>query len=82
MEKIVLTQDEISALNVLQTEKNTLIEYYGILEVEYQTQKVKLNEELVSLNQKQEALGKELQEKYGDGVINIETGEFSKNINS
>jgi len=30
------------------------------------------------LNQKQEILGKELQEKYGDGSIDITTGEFIK----
>jgi hypothetical protein len=78
MTKIVLAQEELTTLQTLQEEKNTLVNYYGILEMEYQIQKTKLNEELLLLNQKQEILGKELQEKYGDGSIDITTGEFIK----
>jgi hypothetical protein len=78
MTKIVLLQEELTKLQDLQKEKDTLTEYYGILETEYQLQKIKLNNELIILTEKQELLGKELQEKYGDGSINISNGEFIK----
>jgi hypothetical protein len=78
MTKTVLLQEELTKLQELQNEKDSLVNYYGILEMEYQIQKTQLNNELISLNQKQEILGKELQEKYGDGSIDITTGDFIK----
>jgi hypothetical protein len=78
MTKTVLLQEELTKLQELQNEKDSLVNYYGILEMEYQIQKTQLNNELISLNQKQEILGKELQEKYGDGSIDITTGNFIK----
>ena len=40
--------------------------------------KKKLTEQLIELNKKSLQTGDELQQKYGEGNINIETGEFLK----
>jgi hypothetical protein len=77
MEKVVLTTEEINSLKTIQTEKSKLTEYFGILETEYQLQKTQLINSLLDLSQRETTLGEELQKKYGDGVINVETGEFS-----
>ena len=52
-------------------------------QIEYQIQsldltKDNLKSEMIKLRDSQSKFGKELTEKYGDGDINIETGEFKK----
>ena len=61
-------------LKDLQTEGNELIFSLGQLEA----QKVPLYSSVKEVEEKQDKLGKELQEKYGDGNIDLETGEFTK----
>lgn len=61
-------------LKDLQTEGNELIFSLGQLEA----QKVPLYSSVKEVQEKQDKLGKELQEKYGDGNIDLETGEFTK----
>jgi len=61
-------------LKDLQTEGNELIFSLGQLEA----QKVSLYSSVKEVQGKQDKLGKELQEKYGDGNIDLETGEFTK----
>jgi len=41
-------------------------------------QQTELNSEIVKLQSKSQKFGDDLQQKYGDGNINIETGEFTK----
>lgn len=80
METKVLTQEEVQQLRDVQQERLTLVEQFGILEYNIQDleqQKQQLKTTLSSLKQKEIELGKVLQEKYGDGTINIEKGEFT-----
>lgn len=80
METKVLTQEEVQQLKNTQQERLTLIEQFGILEYNIQDleqQKQQLKTILANLKQKEIELGKVLQEKYGDGTINIEKGEFT-----
>ena len=80
METKVLTQEEVQQLRDVQQERLTLVEQFGILEYNIQDleqQKQQLKITLSSLKQKEIELGKVLQEKYGDGTINIEKGEFT-----
>jgi hypothetical protein len=79
METKVLTQDEITQLKTVQQERFTLIDKFGTVEVQFQeleSIKQKLKLEYEKLKQKEEVLGKQLQDKYGDGTINLEKGEF------
>jgi hypothetical protein len=78
MEKTVLTPEELSKLLSIKSERERLTGDFGILEIEYQTQKQYLLDQLRELNQNQENFGVVLQEKYGEGTVNIDTGEFIK----
>ena len=79
MEPIKLTEEELENLVSLQRKSAGVTQEFGNLEI----MKLQLNarrEELVSfysqLKEDERTFGKELSEKYGDGTINIEKGEF------
>ena len=81
MEKVLLQKEEIDSLLTIQNEQASLLNEFGQLEIQLQTltlQKETLIKTLKDLQIKSQKLGKELQQKYGDGNINIETGEFTK----
>jgi hypothetical protein len=78
----VLTQEEITQLQNIQQERYSVIDKFGTIEIQFQeleSAKQKLKLEYEQLKQKEEILGKQLQEKYGDGTINLEKGEFISN---
>jgi translation initiation factor 2 alpha subunit (eIF-2alpha) len=79
MENKVLTQEEIQSLKTIQTNQSNLVQALGT--VEYRIQLLELDKQaLKSQLQKQveeeTKVAKELQEKYGDGNIDLEKGEF------
>jgi hypothetical protein len=75
----VLTQEEIQLLKSIQEKRIQLTEQFGIIELriqELELQKNYLKEELKKLRQDEATTGSNLQQKYGDGTINLEKGEF------
>ena len=81
MEKIVLTQEEINDLKSIQEQNSQLIVSFGQIEIAIQnldTQKSELKKQFYALKSKENELAQSLQAKYGNGNINIETGEFTK----
>ena len=79
MEKTVLTKEEIQQLSSLQEQQNDFVIQLG--QVEYQ--KLLLNKQENSIKQqieifeeKQTGLAQQLEEKYGKGTVNLESGEF------
>jgi hypothetical protein len=83
MENKVLTQEEIQQLKDIREKNTQLIEQFGF--IEYQLQSLLLHKEELSNNFKEIKsleiiLGKQLQDKYGDGTINLEKGEFIPNV--
>ena len=83
METKVLTQEELQQIKDIQQEKSILVEQFGLIEYSIQDleqQKQLLNSSLSNLKQKEIELGKTLQEKYGDGTINVEKGEFTSSL--
>ena len=75
----VLTQEEIQLLKSIQEKRLQMIEQFGIIEVriqEFELQKEYLKEELKKLRQEETRTGETLQQKYGNGSINLEKGEF------
>jgi hypothetical protein len=80
METKVLEQEELQQVKDVQQERLTLTDQFGVIEYNIQDleqQKSQLISRLAVLKQKEIELGKMLQEKYGDGTINIEKGEFT-----
>lgn len=79
METKVLTQEEITQLKAVQQERYSIVDAFGSLEIQFyelESRKQFLKNKYQELKQKEESLGKQLQEKYGDGSINLEKGEF------
>ena len=79
MEKQVLTQEEIQSLKSIQTTQNSLINSLGLLEYRIQVlelEKQKLKQQLQSQLKEEEQIGVQLQQKYGDGNIDLKNGEF------
>lgn len=79
MEIKVLTQEEIISLTQIRDKRNQLIGKMGENELQIQQlnlQKQDIIEELKGLIQFEIKLGKELQDKYGEGSIDLEKGEF------
>ena len=82
MEKKVLTEEEIASLKDLRKRYQDLTEAIGVVEVQFITVKQKkeqLEIKLKSLQQEEIKLAKELEEKYGNGEISLESGEFLPN---
>lgn len=81
MEKVLLQKEEIDNLISIQNNQLSLSEEFGRLEYQIQIlllQKETLNKNLKDLQLKSQKLGEDLQNKYGEGTINIESGEFIK----
>ena len=82
MEKTVLSKEEIDNLSSLQNQQDNFVIQLG--QIEYQKnllnqQKQKINQQIESFEQNQIQLAKQLEEKYGKGTVNLESGEFVKN---
>lgn len=78
--KITLTQEELSDLQQVQAEIKTYLDDLG--QVEYQlytltNTKKNIQRQVDLLYDKQDSLSKTLSEKYGDGSVNLETGELT-----
>ena len=79
-ETVILTTEELSDLKSIQEQGNQIMTGFGQVEIAIQTlelQKESLIEALAELKQKETQYGQTLQDKYGNGNINIETGEFT-----
>ena len=80
-EQIKLSQEEVQTLNQLQSDQQTLVNSFGEVEMRIQLAEIKkdsLVEALTSLRNKEEEIGKTLQDKYGNGTIDLESGIFTK----
>ena len=80
METKVLTQEEIQSLKTLQENQSSLVAALGDLEYQItilETRKQFLKNEIVNQIESEVKIGKELQEKYGEGNIDLEKGEFT-----
>ena len=78
----VLTPEEIQSLKLIQEKRIQLVEQFGVLEIRFQDlehQKEQLKTNLKQLRQEEIKVGETLQQKYGDGSINLEKGEFISN---
>ncbi len=80
-EQTQLLQEEIDTLNQLQTTQQAITTRFGQLEFQIQSleiQKDQLVEAMGQLKENEKAIGQQLNEKYGNGTINLESGTFIK----
>ena len=76
----VLTQEELTQVQSLQSKRDQLTIDFGFIELQIQElelQKESLIEQLSQLKLEEAQIGKEFQNKYGEGSINIIKGEFT-----
>ena len=74
-----LTEEELEKLVSLQRKSAGVTQEFGNIEIMKLQVEARKNELVAFYNQVKEdelTFGKELSEKYGDGTINIEKGEF------
>jgi TolA-binding protein len=81
MENIFLTEEELNKLKQLQKQEGEIVTRLG--EIEYQIQVLQSQKEneaakIFTNRQEGDMLAQQLQEKYGEGGINMETGYFIK----
>ena len=81
MEQVLLETKELDTIKEIQQTEFDLINQLGSIEYQIQAlsiQKDNLKQEIIKLQLKSNKFGDNLRLKYGDGNINIETGEFTK----
>lgn len=80
MEKKVLTKEEIQSLTDLKSKYSQLVNVLGEIEIQkmdLNLRKEQIKSNLISIKEEEIKIGKELEEKYGNGTISLEKGEFS-----
>lgn len=80
-EKTVLTKEEIENLTSLQQQQNDLIFNLGQTEYQlefFENRKKEIYQQLGALEGKQTETAQEIEKKYGQGSVNLESGEFIK----
>ena len=83
MEKKVLIEDEINDLKALKEQFKKLTEVIGetevqIMNLEFRKEQLKIN--FQQIQQEEATLAKKLEDKYGEGSISLESGEFLPKI--
>ena len=79
MEPVKMTEEEVEKIIELQKSNQTLAVELGLVELSIERLKVKkekLLSEAEDLVEKDSAIGKELADKYGNGTIDLDKGEF------
>ncbi len=80
METKVLTQEELTQLRDLQTKQNNLLMDLGSIEYRMsllEQTKIELKSQVLEIEKLNIQLGAQLTEKYGNGSLNLETGEIT-----
>ena len=79
MENIKLTQEEIEKLQEIQQQNLAVVNELGNLEVaklQIETRREEIVKYFNELKQEEQAFGKTLSDKYGNGTIDLDKGEF------
>lgn len=74
-----LTQEELQRIKQLQNQSQGIVNELGTIEVSRMNLDARYNaakDALNALREAEQALAAELQETYGDGTINLDTGEI------
>ena len=80
MEQVTLTKEELEKFQEFQSQNNDLVIALGQLEMQrinLDLTRDNIEEELVKLSGEQDTFAKTIQEKYGEGTIDINTGVFT-----
>jgi len=79
-ENIKLSEEELTVLKGYQQTQNQITFDLGNVDIQkaiLEGQRNQILENLANLQEQSNKTAKELQDKYGDGNINLDTGEFT-----
>lgn len=79
MEPVKMTAEEIEKFQSIQQKNNLVVNELGAIELaklQIERRRSEALSFLTSLREEEQTFGKELSEKYGDGSIDLEKGEF------
>jgi lipopolysaccharide biosynthesis regulator YciM len=79
MENTKLTPEEVAKLQEIQQKNAAIVSELGNLEItklQMEGRRANAIEFLNSLREEEQTFGKELSDKYGNGSIDLENGEF------
>jgi hypothetical protein len=79
METKKLTQEELQQISSLRQEFDLLVGNLGLTEfqmLELEIQKNEIKKQIIDIKSKETQILNDLNQKYGDGSISLETGEF------
>ncbi len=79
METKKLTQEELQQISSLRQEFDSLVGNLGLTEfqmLELEIQKNEIKKQIIDIKSKETQILNNLNKKYGDGSISLETGEF------
>ena len=79
-EIIKLTEEEITTLEAIKRNNKLIIEGFGkieIVQLDLDTRRERAETFLANLRQSEVEISKTLEEKYGKGTVNLDTGEFN-----
>ena len=77
-----ISQEELATITSLQEQYAEITAKLGQVHIEQLNLKIyqnSLEANYQSLKEQENALGQELNAKYGDGTLNLQTGEFTPN---
>jgi hypothetical protein len=80
MEKIKLSPEEMGQINMIQNRNREIMFKFGQIEVsliQLQKAKIEVSGELDKNIEDERQLAEQFRTKYGNGDINLETGEFT-----
>ena len=79
MENQKLTQEELNKIAELQEKNRAIVNEFGeirLIEINLKRRSDNAEKFLTDLREEENAFGKELSEKYGDGTVDLQSGEF------
>jgi len=79
---VKLTNEELEQIEVVKKNKETILVELGqikLAELNLEKRLEKAEEFLSQLEKQETEIAKYLEDKYGSGTVNVETGEFTSN---
>ncbi len=80
-EKVIITQEELNSLKKIQDSNNEIVINLGMIELKIHELNILRKNTLLEfdkLKEEQDNFGKLLSSKYGQGTVDLGTGEFIK----
>jgi hypothetical protein len=79
MEPVTLTIEEIEKIKEFQFKNQELVNYLGQIDLQkinLELSREQIKKDIATMNEEQNAFATEIQSKYGEGKVDLESGTF------